>query len=110
MTSVVQPTENHPAQDPQLTSALALVALRQQYPALPWIDWRLTAEGHLSGTAHDRESFAAYVAVLGGVPAAPVFYQFKGQPRVTDQLFVTWQDVEFSLSGVYSMHPEAVAA
>lgn len=99
------------SRDPQLSSALALVALRSEHPDLPPIIWSMDAKGHLSGTAYDRQDFEAYVAVLGGTPMGPIHYQSQsGAFKTSDQLFVTWQDVEFSLAGIYSARPKHAAS
>jgi hypothetical protein len=100
-----------PSNAPQRGPALALVALLSEHKDLPAIEWGLTSEGHLFGTAHDPVAFAAYAEVLGGKPMGPI--QFKspsGGFGTCDQLFATWQDVEFSLAGLYSTHPGQVAA
>ncbi|MHA6764802.1 hypothetical protein [Streptacidiphilus sp. PAMC 29251] len=97
--------------DPQLGPVLALVALRTGHPHLPPVGWTLTSEGHLSGTADAPKVFAAYAAVLGGTPMGPIAYQSPSAGSgLCDQLFATWQDVEFSLAGIYTTHPAAVAS
>lgn len=93
--------------DPQLTSALGIAALRRAHPELPPIAWGLTDEGHLFATAHDPAVFAAYAEVLGGTPMGRISY---GSGRACDQLFAVWQDVEFSLAGLYTTHTLAVAS
>jgi len=99
------------AADPQLGPAMALVALRTEHPQLPAIEWGLTSEGHLFGTAHSPEAFAAYVEALGGRPMGPVSYESpSGGENAADQLFAAWHDVEISLTGLYSTHPGPVAA
>lgn len=114
-----QSTQYHPGTNRKVTPSttlqrgpgLALVALLTEYQDLPAIEWGLTSEGHLFGTAHDPEAFAAYAAVLGGTPMGPITHRSpSGGHKTSDQLFAVWQDVEVSLAGLYSTHPAEVTA
>lgn len=110
----VQPTDSpvrHLPRDPQLGPLKALTYLRMEHPALVGIEWSLSREGHLFGTTDDPLLFAAYAQVLGGRPMAPVeFDEPLAGVSTCEQLFTTWRDVEFALSGQYTTHPAAVAA
>ena len=97
--------------DPQLGPAMALVALRREFPQLPHISWSLTDEGHLFGTVRDPQVFAAYTEVFGGTPMGPIDYSTTyGGDASADELFVTWHDVEVCLYGRYTTHCGQVAA
>jgi hypothetical protein len=89
--------------DPQLGPAMALVALRKEFPHLPAASWHVSTNGHLSGTVHDPAHFAAFAEVLGGTPMAPFDYELENSPRWGEQLFTTWRDVEVSLAGLYEV-------
>lgn len=101
--------------NPQLGPVLALQALLTEFPELPPLFWHLDRRGRLSSDVYDtldgvdvRVVLAAYVAVLGGEPAAPVEYQHLGQSRVVQHLTVVWRDVELHLSthADISVYPE----
>lgn len=87
--------------DPQLGPALALVALRREFPHLPPASWHVSTNGHLTGTVHNPTDFGAFAEVLGGTPMARFDYVLEGERRQCDQLFTTWRDVEVSLCGMY---------
>lgn len=94
--------------DPQLGPAMALVALRSEFPHLPPVSWRLEENGHLSAHVESPAVFAAYVEALGGTPMSRIRYMVDGGPRESDYLFTTWRDVEISLTGVYLVEAAAV--
>jgi hypothetical protein len=101
----------HLPRDPQLGPLKALLELRTEHPNLVGIEWDLTPEGHLFGTASDPLVFAAYAQVLGGRPMAPIALAAPmAGLSACDSLFTQWRDVEFSLSGQYTTHPGQVAA
>jgi hypothetical protein len=83
--------------DPQLGPAMALVALRTEYPTLPPVKWELGSDGHLMGTCYDPDVFALYAEALAATPTSLNRSQRDGVIRESRQLFVTWRDVEISL-------------
>lgn len=87
--------------DPQLGPALALVALRKEFPHLPPAFWRLEENGHLSAHVDNPDAFAVYAQALGGTPMSRIRFAVDDGPRESDYLFTTWRDVEVSLTGVY---------
>lgn len=103
----------------QLGPVMALQELLTEYPELPLLFWHLDRTGRLSGDVHDnldgldvREVLAAYVAVLGGEPSAPVLYRNLGGSRVGQRLTVVWRDVQIHLSthADISAYPELNSA
>lgn len=83
--------------NPQLGPAMALVALRSEFPHLPPAKWSLDRDGHLMGTVYDPDVFAAYVDLFGETPTEAGRSVRNGVIRETQQLFATWRDVEVSL-------------
>lgn len=85
---------------PQRTSATALAQLLIENPDLPEINWTLRASGHLTGVLYTDGGDAvidAYKRVLGGTPSRSGF-TFKGTREVSHYLYVTWRDVELSVT------------
>lgn len=83
--------------DPQLGPAMALVALRTEFPHLTPASWSLHPDGYLSGTVHDPDAFDAYVEALGGKPLGRHQLEREGVIRESDHLFTTWHDVKITL-------------
>lgn len=108
--------------NPQLGPATALLQLLQEHPELPAADWRITRDGHLSGTVdafaeHDvRPVIAAYARVLGGCPLETEYLSpHSGGESLSVTLHATWRDVPVTVwascpVSVLAEAPQVVAA
>lgn len=85
--------------DPQLGPALALVALRKEFPFLPAAKAVILEDGHLELTVGSRDAFDLFHQVLGGEPRRPFTYAFDGGLREAMQLLTQWRDVDVTLLG-----------
>lgn len=87
--------------DPQLGPAMALVALRSEFPHLPAVKWSIEPDGHLMGTCYSPDVFAQYAGFFGVTPMSLGQRVHKGVLKEQQQLFATWRDVEISLWAWY---------